>query len=124
MFVFPFLLLRVTVSTIFSKIISREIPADIVYEDEQCLAFRDVSPQAPVHVLLIPKKPIVSLDEFQPDDSKLAGHLLMKVPEVAKLLDLSNGYRTVINTGEEGGQSVFHLHIHILAGRNLEWPPG
>lgn len=114
---------RVAVSTIFSKIISREIPADIVYEDEQCLAFRDVSPQAPVHVLLIPKKPIVSLDDFQQDDSELAGHLLMKVPEIAKQLNLSNGYRTVINTGEEGGQSVFHLHIHILAGRNLEWPP-
>lgn len=112
------------VSTIFSKIISREIPADIVYEDGQCLAFRDVSPQAPVHVLLIPKKPIVSLDDFEESDSDLAGHLLMKVPEVARLLNLTNGYRTVINTGEEGGQSVFHLHIHILAGRPLSWPPG
>lgn len=111
-------------STIFSKIISREIPADIVYEDEQCLAFHDVSPQAPVHVLLIPKKPVVSLDEFQDEDQLLAGHLLMKVPEIARLLELSNGYRTVINTGEDGGQSVFHLHIHILAGRALTWPPG
>lgn len=111
-------------STIFSKIISREIPADIVYEDEQCLAFHDVSPQAPVHVLLIPKKPVVSLDEFQDEDQLLAGHLLMKVPEIARLLELSSGYRTVINTGEDGGQSVFHLHIHILAGRALTWPPG
>lgn len=111
-------------TTIFSKIISREIPAEIVFEDEQCLAFHDVSPQAPVHVLLIPKKPVVSLDDLQAEDGKLAGHLLMKVPEIAKLLGLKNGYRTVINTGEEGGQSVFHLHIHILAGRALVWPPG
>lgn len=111
-------------STIFSKIISREIPADIVYEDEQCLAFHDVSPEAPVHVLLIPKKPVVSLDDFQDSDLQLAGHLLMKVPVVARVLELSNGYRTVINTGEDGGQSVFHLHIHILAGRALTWPPG
>lgn len=112
------------VSTIFSKIISREIPAQIVFEDEQCLAFHDVSPQAPVHILLIPKKPVVSLDEFGPEDSELAGHLLMKVPEIATQLGLNNGYRTVINTGEEGGQSVFHLHIHIMGGRSLAWPPG
>ena len=111
-------------TTIFTKIINREIPADIVYEDEQCLAFRDVSPQAPVHVLLIPKKHVVSLDHFEDVDQSLAGHLLMKVPDVARILGLSNGYRTVINTGEEGGQSVFHLHIHILAGRSLTWPPG
>ncbi len=111
-------------STIFSKIINREISADIVYEDDVCLAFRDVSPQAPVHVLLIPKKPVVSLDDFNETDTELAGHLMLKVPEIASLLGLTNGYRTVINTGEEGGQSVFHLHIHILAGRNLAWPPG
>lgn len=111
-------------STIFTKIINREIPADIVYEDDFCLAFRDVNPQAPVHVLLIPRKPVVSLDDFTDEDAELAGHLLLKVPEVAKQLNLQNGYRTVINTGEEGGQSVFHLHIHILAGRSLAWPPG
>ncbi|MCP4782254.1 MAG: histidine triad nucleotide-binding protein [Fuerstiella sp.] len=110
--------------TIFAKIINGDIPADIVYEDEHCLAFRDVSPQAPTHVLLIPRKPIESLDHLTPDDSALVGHLLMTVPEVAKKLGVSDGYRTVINTGEHGGQSVFHLHIHILAGRPLTWPPG
>lgn len=110
--------------TIFAKIISGEIPADIVYEDKHCLAFRDVSPQAPTHVLLIPRKPIESLDHLTPDDSTLVGHLLMTVPVVARKLGVSDGYRTVINTGEHGGQSVFHLHIHILAGRALTWPPG
>ena len=110
--------------TIFTKIIDREIPADIVYEDDLCLAFRDVSPQAPTHVLLIPKKPVASLDEFSAEDQQLAGHLLMTVPKVAAELGLSNGYRTVINTGAEGGQTVFHLHIHILGGRDLTWPPG
>ena len=110
--------------TIFTKIINREIPADIVYEDEQCLAFRDVNPQAPVHVLLIPKKPVESLDAFTDSDEDLAGHLLMKVPAIAAQLGLSNGFRTVTNTGQDGGQTVFHLHIHILGGRELSWPPG
>lgn len=110
--------------TIFTKIINREIPADIVYEDDLCLAFRDVSPQAPTHVLLIPKKPVESLDGFDGNDKELAGHLLLTVPKVAESLGLANGYRTVVNTGEEGGQTVFHLHIHILGGRNLTWPPG
>lgn len=110
--------------TIFTKIINREIPADIVYEDDLCLAFRDVSPQAPTHVLLIPKKPVESLDGFEQEDQQLAGHLLTTVPKVAAQLDLTDGYRTVINTGKNGGQTVFHLHIHILGGRNLTWPPG
>ena len=110
--------------TIFQKIIDREIPADIVYEDELCLAFRDVSPQAPTHVLLIPKKPVESLDGLSEADEQLAGHLLMKVPQVAATLGLTDGYRTVINTGQEGGQTVFHLHIHILGGRELAWPAG
>lgn len=110
--------------TIFSKIINREIEADIVYEDDLCLAFRDVNPQAPVHVLLIPKKPIESLDGFEPDDAALAGHLLLKVPQIAADLGLDEGYRTVVNTGQHGGQTVFHLHIHILGGRSLSWPPG
>jgi len=110
--------------TIFTKIINREIDADIVYEDDLCLAFRDVNPQAPVHVLLIPKKPVESLDGFEPTDAELAGHLLLKVPEVAAQLGLDNGYRTVVNTGADGGQTVFHLHIHILGGRQLVWPPG
>ena len=110
--------------TIFSKIINREIPADIVYEDELCLAFRDVSPQAPTHVLLIPKKPVESLNSFSSEDEKLAGHLLLTVPKIAAELGLKDGYRTVINTGEQGGQTVFHLHLHILGGRDLSWPPG
>ena len=110
--------------TIFLKIISREIPADIVFEDDQCLAFRDIHPQAPVHVLLIPKKPIPSLDQLSEEDSGLLSHLMQAVPKVAAQLGLTGGYRTVINTGAHGGQTVFHLHIHILGGRNLSWPPG
>ena len=110
--------------TIFMKIINREISADIVYEDDECLAFRDVNPQAPVHVLLIPKKPIVSLHTLTSVDTDLCGHLLMTVPKVAEILGLDGGYRTVINTGADGGQSVYHLHIHILGGRSLAWPPG
>ena len=110
--------------TIFSKIISREIPADIVYEDDLCLAFRDVSPQAPTHVLLIPKKPLESLSAFTDDDRDLAAHLLLTVPKIAEQLGLTAGYRTVINTGSDGGQSVLHVHIHILGGRSLTWPPG
>jgi len=110
--------------TIFAKIINREIDAEIAYEDAHCLAFHDVNPQAPVHVLLIPKKPFESLDALTEEDSALAGHLLMKVPHIAELLELNDGYRTVINTGQQGGQTVFHLHIHILGGRNLTWPPG
>ena len=110
--------------TLFTKIINREIPADIVYEDDLCLAFRDVNPQAPTHVLLIPKKPLESLDAFTNDDAALAGHLLLTVPRLAAQLGLEDGYRTVINSGREGGQTVFHLHIHILGGRPLTWPPG
>ncbi len=110
--------------TIFLKIINREIPADIVYEDDECLAFRDINPQAPVHVLLIPKKPIPSLNELTSEDSDLLAHLLQVVPAVADQLGLVDGYRTVINTGAHGGQTVFHLHIHILGGRDLGWPPG
>lgn len=110
--------------TIFLKIINREIPADIIYEDDHCLAFRDVTPQAPVHVLLIPKKPIVSLRQLDPVDAELCGHLLLTVPKVADILGLDGGYRTVVNTGADGGQSVYHLHIHILGGRPMAWPPG
>ena len=110
--------------TIFQKIINREISADIVYEDDVCLAFRDVHPQAPVHVLLIPKKPVNSLNELSEIDAGLCSHLLLTVPRVAALLGLSGGYRTVINTGDHGGQTVFHLHIHILGGRSFSWPPG
>jgi histidine triad (HIT) family protein len=110
--------------TVFQKIIDGEIPARIVYEDEHCLAFHDVSPQAPVHVLLIPRKPVVSLDELTEQDTQLSGHLLTMVPRIAEMLGLTDGYRTVINTGGHGGQTVFHLHIHIMGGRPLAWPPG
>jgi histidine triad (HIT) family protein len=113
-----------TSDTIFGKIIRREIPADIVYEDELCLAFKDVHPQAPVHVLVIPKKPIAKLSDAESQDHALMGHLLLTVKRVAEQLGLSNGYRTVINTGDDGGQTVYHLHLHILGGRSLKWPPG
>ena len=110
--------------TIFKKIIDREIPADIVYEDELCLAFRDINPQAPTHILLIPKKEISSLAEATSDDHPLLGHLLVKAAEVARSQGLEeNGYRVVTNVGSDGGQAVYHLHLHILGGRALTWPP-
>ncbi len=110
--------------TIFGKIIRREIPADIVYEDDQALAFRDVSPQAPVHVLVIPKKPIPKLADATDDDQALLGHLLLTAKKVANQLGLEKGYRVVVNTGDDGGQTVYHLHLHILGGRFMKWPPG
>lgn len=111
--------------TIFGKIIRREIPANIVYEDERCLAFTDVNPQAPTHILVIPKKPIPKLSEAEPEDKELLGHLLLTVKEIARQAGLQEkGYRVVINTGDDGGQTVFHLHLHILGGRSLHWPPG
>ncbi len=110
--------------TIFGKIIRREIPADIVYEDDLALAFKDVNPQAPTHILVIPKKPIPRLSESSAEDSELMGHLLMTVKKVAELTNLSNGYRVVINNGADGGQTVDHLHLHILGARFMRWPPG
>ncbi|MEL6319709.1 MAG: histidine triad nucleotide-binding protein [Cyanobacteria bacterium J06626_14] len=110
--------------TIFGKIIRREIPADIVYEDDLALAFKDINPQAPVHVLVIPKKPIPKLADAQPDDQALLGHLLLTAKTIANQLGLEKGYRVIINTGEDGGQTVFHLHLHLLGGRALQWPAG
>ncbi|GAA0699125.1 histidine triad (HIT) family protein [Dyella sp. SG562] len=111
--------------TIFGKIIRREIPADIVYEDEDVLAFRDLNPQAPVHVLFVPKRAIASLDEAQPGDAELLGKLLLAAAAYAREQGLAkDGYRTVINCNEHGGQTVFHLHVHLLAGRRMHWPPG
>ncbi|PSB11669.1 histidine triad nucleotide-binding protein [Pleurocapsa sp. CCALA 161] len=110
--------------TIFGKIIRREIPADIVYEDDLALAFRDVNPQAPTHILIIPKKPIVRLSESSQADTALMGHLLMTVKKVAEQENLSNGYRVVINNGTHGGQTVDHLHLHLLGDRFMGWPPG
>ncbi|PSF38634.1 histidine triad nucleotide-binding protein [Aphanothece hegewaldii CCALA 016] len=110
--------------TIFGKIIRREIPANIVYEDDLTLAFTDVNPQAPTHVLVIPKKPISQLDAATPEDQALLGHLLLMVPQIAAQMGLKNGYRVVINNGADGGQTVYHLHIHILGDRQMTWPPG
>ncbi|NJN72268.1 MAG: histidine triad nucleotide-binding protein [Limnothrix sp. RL_2_0] len=110
--------------TIFGKIIRREIPADIVYEDEFALAFRDVTPQAPVHILVIPKQPIAMLEQVEDGDRQLLGHLLLTVKKVAAQENLAKGYRVVVNNGEHGGQTVFHLHLHLLGDRQLGWPPG
>jgi len=111
--------------TIFGKIIRREIPADIVYETDDVLAFRDLNPQAPVHVLFIPKKPLATLNDAQPADAELLGKLQLAAADYARQEGLAEqGYRTVINCNEHGGQTVFHLHLHLLAGRRLGWPPG
>ena len=111
--------------TIFAKIITGEIPADVVYEDEDVLAFRDIQPQAPVHILVIPKKPIVSVAHAEPADERLMGQLMLVAARVAREAGLeSDGYRLVTNIGRDGGQSVYHLHIHVLGGRALGWPPG
>lgn len=110
--------------TIFGKIIRREIPADIVYEDDLTLAFRDVHPQAPVHILIIPKQPIVSIATATDADANLLGELLLTAKRVATQQGLDDGYRIVINTGEHGGQTVFHLHLHLLGKRMMAWPPG
>src|SRR5689334_5904048 len=113
-----------SMSTIFKRIIDKEIPADIVYEDDRCLAFRDVNPQAPTHVLVIPRKEIPSLAEASDTDAALLGHLLATARKLAIQLGLSGGYRLIINCGPDGGQSVDHLHVHLLGGRALKWPPG
>ena len=110
--------------TIFQKIIDKEIPANIVHEDDYCLAFHDVDPQAPVHVLVIPKQEVVNVASLADDDQQLAGRLLLAVRDVAQKLGLEQGYRVVANCGADGGQSVDHLHFHILGGRAMKWPPG
>ncbi len=110
--------------TIFRRIIDKEISADVVYEDDRCLAFRDINPQAPTHVLLIPKKEIPSLAEANDEDTALIGHLFSVIRQIANELKLKNGYRTVINCGVDGGQTVDHLHVHLLGGRAMLWPPG
>ena len=110
--------------TIFRRIIDREIPANIVYEDDRCLAFRDIAPQAPVHILIIPKQEIRSVATLADDDRDLAGHLLLVARDIAVQEGLESGYRIVTNIGPDGGQSVDHLHLHLLGGRALHWPPG
>ena len=111
--------------TLFERIISREIPADIVYEDDRALAFRDIHPQAPVHVLVIPKSPIAGVRAVEARDEALLGHLFVVARHVAELEGLAdNGFRLIVNDGRDGGQTVDHLHIHVLGGRALSWPPG
>ena len=114
---------KTIMETIFSKIIDRSIPADIVFEDDKCLAFKDVAPQAPVHILVIPKKQIDRLSSSTSADTQLLGHMLLKCKEIAHDQSLQD-FRVVVNNGESAGQSVFHLHLHILGGRLLGWPPG
>lgn len=109
--------------TIFDKIIAKEIPADIVYEDEHSLAFRDINPQAPVHVLVIPKRRITMLSTAQQTDQQLLGHLMLTAAKVAELEGLQEGYRILINNGKNGLQSVYHLHLHVVGGRTLNWGP-
>ena len=109
--------------TIFSQILKGEIPCEEIYSDELCLAFRDIQPQAPTHILIIPKKKIESLREVKIDDQELLGHLLLTAQKVASLEKLKD-WRTIINTGESAGQTVFHLHVHLLGGRKFKWPPG
>ena len=111
-------------TTIFGKVIRREIPADIVYEDELCLAFRDINPQAPTHVLVVPKKEIDMLSNAKVEDQALLGHMVLAACKIARQLGVGDAFRLVVNNGADAGQSVFHLHLHILAGRKLRWPPG
>jgi histidine triad (HIT) family protein len=110
--------------TLFEKIIARQIPADIVFEDDQCLAFRDIAPQAPVHILIVPKKPLERVGAASQDDRALLGHLLFSAADIARLEKLADGYRIIINNGSNGGETVPHLHVHLLGGRQLSWPPG
>jgi histidine triad (HIT) family protein len=111
--------------TLFEKICDREIPATIVYEDERCVAFRDIAPQAPLHILVIPRKAITRVGLAGPEDEALLGHLLLTAAKVARGEGVAdNGYRLVINNGRDGGEAVPHLHVHLLGGRQLQWPPG
>lgn len=113
--------------TIFEKIIAREIPGDIVHEDDLCIAFRDIEPQAPTHILIVPKKVIVRIGEAEADDQSLLGHLFLIAGKVASDLGINStdeGFRLIVNNGKNGGEAVPHLHIHLLAGRQMKWPPG
>ena len=109
---------------IFCKLKDKEIPTEVVYEDDKIFCFHDADPQAPIHVLMIPKKHIASTDEIKDEDGELMGHMLSKVKDVAEILGLKNGYRLVINCGEDGMQTVKHLHLHILGKKKMTWPPG
>jgi histidine triad (HIT) family protein len=111
--------------TLFEKIADGDIDADIVYEDDQCIAFHDINPQAPVHVLIVPRKPIATVNDITPDDEPLVGHLYTVAKKLAHELDVAEeGYRLVMNCGDQAGQSVYHIHLHLLGGRSMQWPPG
>ncbi|XP_078533506.1 adenosine 5'-monophosphoramidase HINT1-like [Lissotriton helveticus] len=110
--------------TVFSRIIRKELPARIIYDDSQCIAFHDIEAKAPVHFLVVPKKPISNLSEATPEDEGLLGHLMIVAAKCAAKVRVTNGFRLVLNEGPYGGQSINHLHIHLLAGRQLGWPPG
>ena len=110
--------------TLFTKIINKEIPADIIFEDDLSLVFKDINPQAPTHPLIIPKKPIPKLSDATEEDKELLGHLMWVAGEMARDLGLDETFRLVVNNGVKAGQSVFHLHLHLLSGRPLQWPPG
>ena len=110
--------------TLFSKIIDKSIPADIIHEDDLCVAFRDAAPQAPVHFLVVPRKPIARLADIQEDDAALIGHIHVVIAQLARQEHIADAYRVVVNSGADAGQSVFHLHFHVLGGRSFAWPPG
>jgi histidine triad (HIT) family protein len=111
--------------TLFEKICDKEIPSTIVFEDDRCVAFRDISPQAPVHILVVPRKAVVRVGQAEPGDEGLLGHLLLTAAAVARSEGIAqSGYRLIINNGTDGGEAVPHLHVHLLGGRKLEWPPG
>ena len=111
-------------SSIFQKIIAGEIPGDIIHQDDHCVVLRDINPQAPTHLLIVPKKLITRVSEADDNEKELLGHLLLTARDMAKQLNLDNGFRIVINNGPDGGESVPHLHVHLLGGRSLTWPPG
>ena len=110
--------------TLFQKIADREIPATLVHEDDQCVAFRDIDPKAPTHILIVPRRPIPSLDDLDDSDAALVGHLVVVAARIAQQEGLTGGYRTVFNCGPDAGQSVDHIHLHLLGGRRMTWPPG
>jgi len=110
--------------TLFEKILAGEIPAKIAFQDDHCFVIHDIDPQAPVHVLIIPRKPLPRLDDATPEDHALLGHLMLVASRMARDLNLDGGYRIVVNNGPDGGESVPHLHVHLLGGRQLTWPPG
>ena len=110
--------------SIFTKIKNKEIPGNIIYEDDKCFALEDINPQAPVHILIIPHKEIAKISDSTPEDKELLGHLLLVSKTIAEKYELENNYRLVINNGAGAGQSVFHIHVHLMGGRSLDWPPG